>query len=429
MRWHVHGTDAATGVDVEFSLNEPQREQAIKIAIDRGILVSHVTAGRARGSGKLLRTLTAFTLISLACASVGLVTAISQANAKNANLRGMLDQAMSDQSRLAQSVANAERAAVDIRATGNLAVGASEQIQKLADDLATARSRVSLTEQQLTVKNRHINELEAAYLRLPEVEAQAIVLSQQVAAARAQLAESELTSSQLRSDMLLQARRMAQLETLPSEANAAAREKISQLETANAQLATDLEKMKDELLVAVAKAHAAATAPVVEPATPQTPASWSLRISYEDAQKFLALHTDPSSVLTRAVGTDGEERDSPTLFTSSGSLTDNVLRLRFTHDREKEHVYSAAVVVPALADAPAERAEENARLIAAFLKEFVPGVRDPEAIVAKAMKQAPSLTEEHRALFLEQDCKVQAWTTKAGLVTFQIDASRDSVEP
>ena len=40
-----------------------------------------------------------------------------------------------------------------------------------------------------------------------------------------------------------------------------------------------------------------------------------------------------------------------------------------------------------------------------------------------------TLSEEHRALFLVQDCKVQAWTTKAGLMTFQVDASRDSVEP
>jgi hypothetical protein len=424
MRWHVHGTDALTGQDVELAINDPQAEQAVKAAIDRRIVVSHVTADAAHTWRWMLRPAALLCLVSLAGISAGLL-------AHNITLRKTLDKTILDQSRLGKSIAEAERAVAEIRSNPDRTEDTSEQMKKLADDLAAARSRMSLTEQQLSATHQHLNNLEAAAMNLSHAEAEVATLTQQLAAARAQIKEHERVTTQLWTDLAHQARRVQQLERLPAEADVAATARIASLEAANHELTGELENLKEQLLIAVAKAHVAATAPAeAVPASPPPPALWSLRISYDDAQKFLALNTDPETVTTRTNGAVNDpEADAQTLFTSSGALAENALRIRFVHDRDKEQVFSAALVVPPAADAPKEKAEENAGLIADFLRLFVPGVEEPESIVAYAMKQAASLNEDRRALFLAQDCKITAWTTKAGLVTIQVDANRDPQDP
>src|SRR4051794_34550933 len=113
MRWHVHCTDAVSGEEVDLAANEPQAEDAIKSATKRRIGVGRLTADRSTSVRRIG--------IILGCLAItGLAVTCGIFFSENRGLRGTLDQAISEQSRLAQSVTLAEKTVSEIRASGHL---------------------------------------------------------------------------------------------------------------------------------------------------------------------------------------------------------------------------------------------------------------------------------------------------------------------
>ena len=410
MRWHVHGTDSVSGEDVELVVPCQEADQAVKIAIDKQIVVSHVTVDAKHSFRPVVTAFLFLTVIALAGVGIGQYV-------HNQGTRIKLDQAIKEQSRLAQSLVVAEDAAAEIRANGNLAEAAAQQMAKLANDLTAARSRMSLTEQQLSAAHRHMDELALAAARVTEVEAQVAALGMQLSAARGQLKESERIATQLRMELALQARRAEQLAKLPPPVNPAA-EKLAKLEDANRALTAELAALREQLLVTVAKANAPAAPEVQEEDPPaHTSLPWALRVSYDGARNFMSLNTESSSVVTRPA--------QEGLLSTASVLTENALRLRFVHDREKERVYSATLTLSLAIDAPKDKVAANMKFIGDFLREFVPGIKDADALAAAAVAQQAGLGEDRRALFMVQDCKVTAWNNKSGLYTFHIETAHD----
>src|SRR3954471_12860339 len=98
MIWHVHGTDASTGRDVVIAIDETDATRAIKAAIDRQIVVSHVAgeAGTRWRKAIVPLMLIACTALGIGCAVIGF---------QNVSLRGSVEQALTEQARMAQSLA------------------------------------------------------------------------------------------------------------------------------------------------------------------------------------------------------------------------------------------------------------------------------------------------------------------------------------
>ena len=112
MRWHVHGTDATTGQDLVLALDEQEATQAVQSAIARRILVSHVT----RDAGEGLRRM----LLPVACMAIVVLVPVCIAfYAQNLAIRAQLSQAVIEQSRLAQSIAQAEALVNQLRLSTN----------------------------------------------------------------------------------------------------------------------------------------------------------------------------------------------------------------------------------------------------------------------------------------------------------------------
>src|SRR6478672_7314158 len=108
MRWHVYGTDVGTGQDVVLGLDEDEATHAVQTAMAKRILVSHVT----REAGEGLRR----TLLPFACAALVVMIPICIAlYVQNLTIRERLRQAVGEQTHLAQTAAQAESLAAQIR--------------------------------------------------------------------------------------------------------------------------------------------------------------------------------------------------------------------------------------------------------------------------------------------------------------------------
>ena len=407
MRWHIQGTDSISGKDVELTVHGEQATQAVQAAIGRGIVVSAVRPGAARA--RWIVPLTLALVIALGGVGVGLYL-------ENGALRGKLDQALAEQSRMAASVEQAQRTADSIRAGGNLAQGTATQVAQLANELAAARSRMSLTERQLSAAHEQLSDLERAAQKVPGLEGRLAAAQEKLDTAQKQLLESRQLAEQLRGELDAQGRRLMQLQNARPAAEQA-EAKIAELEKANGALAAEINTLKAELLLAAARP--ADPPPAPEPAPP-APHRWALRISYEAAHGFLVLHSDHDAVQVAPA-------DGAGLLASTGLLAGNAVRMRVVYDQARERVYSAALAASLATDAPADKLAENRALIAEFLRTFMPGFKDADAVLAGAALLAGQ-DAARRLVFLGTDSKVTLWNDKTGVYTVQVESSHEEGE-
>ena len=121
-------------------------------------------------------------------------------------------------------------------------VETTARMRELADQLAAARSRMSLTEQQLSTVHQKIESLENAAAEVPDCKAQ-------LAAANIARKTSEMRLQRLTEESSLQQKKLQELATLPDGSS----EKIHRLEQDNKELGRNqIDLLKSQLLLAAA---------------------------------------------------------------------------------------------------------------------------------------------------------------------------------
>ena len=417
MRCHTQGPEAACGRDAQAAGPAPETPGAAPPANPRPIVPPAVRPLLA-WAARVLWLVPLLLLLALvgALADLG-----AKLHAENADLHGQLFQAFEEQCRMNASLEQAQRTTENLRATGNLAQAAAAQVVQLANELAEARSRMSLTEQQLSAAHQRLSNLEPAALKVPGLEAQLLAARDKLLAAQKQLQDGQKLSEQLRTELALQARRLAQLQNLkppvdPAVAQAAA------LRQANDALAAQIDALQAELLTLAAAGPPVPPAPppLPEPAPP-APAHWALRISYDAAHAFLVLHSDQDSLAAAPVG--GAEP----WIAGTGLLVENAVRTQIVYDQDRQRVYDATLEASLAADAPPGILAENKALIAGFLRTFAPDLQDAQAVLAAA----PLLAGQDASrllVFRGADTTVSLWNDKTGVYTFRVASSHEAGE-
>ncbi len=406
MRWQIHGTDATTGQEIELALDEQEASRAVKAAIERHIIVDRVTSARGGSAWRILSG-------TLVVAFAGVAAVLL---AQNLIIRHNLQQALDEQTQLALTVSHAEQTVNQIRTGGNLAAPAATQVNKLAEELASSRSRISVTEQQLTAARQKVMAMEESAARVPELERQLVAIHEQLADAQRQLDQSKQLADQFRTQTTLQARRLDELDHLKPSDEAVA--KIAQLDATNKDLAGQIEKLKSELLLAAARSTIPDTAAPLDPPPTATATPWALGMSYDAARDFTLLHIDRNSVATAAA--DGN------LLSTYGMQGSNALRIQFVHDKTKERVYSGTLTVSLSTDAPKDKLDENRKAVADFLQTFAPGLKAGTDVLAAAAQLAAQ-DDTHRMVILGPDAKLTMWNNK-GAYTFRVESPRGDAE-
>jgi myosin heavy subunit len=416
MRWHVQGTDVATDRRVELSIDEVDATRAIKAAIDRKIVVSQISPGRY----PVYRYLAPIATLLFGAAAI-FATALFMQNqglwSKLEQTQSKLDQTLTEQTQLAASLEQAQSLAADIRSHGSLSDRDSAQVKTMADELASARGKMSLTEQQLTAAHEQNVKFEAAAARVPGLEKDLNSTQLDLADAQTRLRQSDSQAADLRTQLQVQTRRVEELQSQQITSPTSA-QKIASLERTNKDLSEQLEKIKDELLLNVAHSttpHNAATEPAPDPA-PVAAAlpHWSLRTSYDAAADFLALHSDVETVRQAPSDTDAT-------ITSQGVQRGNLSRLSFTHDRAKSRVFEASLSISLAADAPKDKLAENIALVTQFLATFAPSAKDAAAMINTATTQLAGLDPNRRLQFLVDDSRITIWNNREGTFTFKVE--------
>ncbi len=418
MRWQITGTDADTGRIAELVVEEPEAAEAIRYAMARRIVVEKIS-----GAGGWRRLAMPAVMVLFAAA----VVAGAIFYVQNQSLRGELDQALGEQTRLAGSVAQAENLAAELRDHGNLTQDAADRVRKLADDLSDARGRMSLTQQELTAAQKHSDDLQMAAGRVPDLEKQVADLGVQLAQAQQQLKTNAEKATEMQAELSLQRKRMDDEQKLETgDAQEAA--KAKELEKSNADLSAEIDKMKQDLLVATARLSATpasdpaadpADAPQAAPAAP-APARWAIRSNFDDANAFMLLHIDRDT-LTSTGAADG-------LTATGGALPENAATMRVVHDRARERVYQVILSLSLAADAPHDKLAENQKFAADFVRTFAPAIKAPDELVNAASAQLAGQNGDRRLVFLAEDARITVWNNHEGLFTFRVDSSHSETQ-
>jgi hypothetical protein len=410
MRWHVYGTDTGTGRDVVLGLDEDEATHAVQAAMSKRILVSHVTQEAGEG---LRRTLMPF-----ACAALVVMIPICIAvYVQNINIRERLRAAVDEQTRLAQTAAQAETLAASIRLGAATQPGASatpadaddlaQKVAELTAMLASARDRIKQVEDRSSTDSQRRSELERIAMEMP-------VIQQRLQDQKDAFQKAQAEAARLAGENAMQRRRINELANTPDPAVA----KLHQAEAANKELAAQVDLLKSQLLVAAATTPApATTVPDTAPALPQ-PARWALRVDFDAASEFLRLNFDKDTFRTTPT-TDGT-------LASFGAAPQNALTLRILHNGQKDRVYSGLLTAPV--ESPRDKASENAALTAKFLRTFAPSCDKPEQIIAAAVAQVAGKGPNERWVKLGDDYKLTVWNSSPGELTFKIESPRAELE-
>jgi hypothetical protein len=397
MRFHVHGTDMASGQRRVLVTDQVEASAAVRAAMAKGIVVSHVTEGpRFRFYGFAVAT-----AISAAAVLAGTTWLFHW---REQDAKSQLAAAMAEESRLATALTESggmvtalqRRAAALEEAHG----GAARQ---LVDQLEGARQRVAVLDQQLT----------AAQERVSQLEKKAAAGDKATSSLKLQLAAAQVQASQLKGQLEEERLRIKDLEGM--------RAMTSKLEKRNEELSSTVELLKGQLLEQAAKASAA---PVVQASDlPPPPAvehpRWAIKASYDRAADFLALHFVKDGVAV-ALG-DGA-------FLSSGVAPASAAAMKLMHDGDRRQVYSVVLSVSLAADAPKERLTHNRQLLMDFLGRFAPGLKEPDAFVADSIRQLAGKDGGQRLVRVGDDYKLTVWNNRLGLYTWKIESPRGEIE-
>jgi hypothetical protein len=417
MRWHIRGTDAVTDQPVELSLHELDAPRAIRAAMARQIVVTHIR----RHAGARAKWLIALALC-VALGAAGVWT-----SARQADLRRQLDQALEEQGRMAESVAQAERTVGSLNASGALEKNAATQVAQLAGELAAARSRMSLSDQQLASARQRMTDLEKAAKMAADLDIE-------VRTARGQLQVRTQEVENLRTELTLQTRRIEELQKPLPDKNL---ERVAELQKLSAAQAEEIEKLKSELLLLAAQtavnpalktvdsaqtpAHSGPVSGIPAGKTPSQRNRWPIGASFDQAHDFLVLHTDPDS-LVAIPGSAAPAAGAGDALITSGAWASHAVRLKIEHDRAREQVYSATLEVSLAADAPRDVLADNKALIDEFLKTYAGDLQD-RAAVAPAAVQLAGQDAARQLVFLGAATKVTLWNDKTGVYTLRVESA------
>jgi hypothetical protein len=371
MRWKVHGKDAVTGQRVVLAVEEAEATHAVQSALAKRILVTHVTRDRLRR-----------VIFPMVCAAVTVLAPVSlMLYGVNRSVREEARAAVRQQAALAGSLREAEGLIASMKASGGTDVSA-RAVSVSPAAIREAQSQVAALQRNLSATQ------------------------EELAAARAQVISEQHVSHSVEA-----ARAPAQ------DAGGAA--KVAELQRTNGELAGQVEMLKSQLLVAAAKADVPA-APVVQAAAEDAEAApvvqgrWALHTTFAAAADFLNIHFDKESVrYTPAAGGD---------VLATGMLVANAASLQVVVDHDKSRVYRAVLAVSMAADAPGKKIEENTELIAAFLRNFAPTMRDSEAWIQQTCEQLRAKDAGQRLVRVGDEFKITAWNNGMGMYSWRVES-------
>jgi len=383
LRWHVYGTDVATGQPVTLAVDEAHATDAVQTALSKRIIVSHVTRESLRR-----------VLLPFSCAAVVVLTPLCAGLYwYGQNLRQELRSAEAEQTHLAASLSESEAMIHDLKAAGAV----------LPDNraLTAAMARAAAAETKLEEANLQIAASRNLSARVEADDGAVVSLRQHVAE--------------------LESRQKQDLQTAVDAALAGSRSRITALQSANKDLAGQIEILKSQLLVAAAKSTPVAEATPVEESAPALPAvtRWAMRTDFDAASDFMALHFDKETLKTQT------QSDGTLLW--SGISVANASTLRIVHDGAKRRVYSVTLTVSLAPDAPKTKLDENVALIAQTLKTFAPAMKDTESRIARITAQLADKDAAERAVLLTDDAKITVWNNRTGVFTWRIESPGNDV--
>ncbi len=380
MRWHVHGTDVATGQPVTLAVDDMLATDAVQAALSKRIIVSHVTRASLRRA-----------LFPLACAIVVvLIPVCAGMYWYQDRMLHQLQLLQKEQAHLTAELTESETNVRDLKAAGASLVdyravaAANEQVKSLAQQLAAARTQLA-DDQKL-----------AARLETTD---------QALAASRRQLTQLEL-----------EAKEQVQNATVATAAQAQVR--IDAAEKTNRELAGQIETFKGQLLVTAANSVAGPPAKSEDDSEP-APSSpmitrWGLRTGYDVTSDFVALHFDKESMQVQPQG------DGTVLWDAVSPA--NAAAMRVVYNKDRRRVYSVSLTVSLAPDAPKAKLEENMGLVAQMLKVFAPGLKDAGGRVSRAASELANKDGSERMVLVGQDAKVTVWNNGTGAFTWRVES-------
>jgi hypothetical protein len=392
MKWQVHGTDEGTGRPVTLGVEHAEAMEAVKSALSKRILVRYVIGG----GGLRFRAL-AFP--ALCVGAVVLMVACGILYWQRSAARADRGVTKGEARRLNGLLADSAGTIAGLQERiGSLEKAENGAGRELLDQLEAAKQRRASVETELAEARGKLVELDKAARA-------ASGLHTQVAAAKQKLAAAE--------------GRVAQLEKQKKELGARVEAAAGAVKM-NKELSAEVDLLKSQLLVQVAKGEAPAVIVPVESAVVSRSMRWGLRTSFDQAKDFMALYF-PRDGMSSSAGAEG------TLVTTAVWAA-NAAAMRVVHDGEKQRVYAATLTLPLAGDGPKEKVAENLRLVGAFVRAFAPSFNEPEAWTAEAVNLLAGKESGQRMVRVGEDFKLTVWNTGQGGYSFRMDSPRGEVE-
>jgi hypothetical protein len=396
MRFHVHGSEMSSGRRTVLVTEQVEAAAAVRYAMGKGVLVSHVTQGpqfRAYAVG-----------LATAIAAVAVLAGTTWLfHWREGEAKSQLAAAMAEESRLASALTESGGVVTALqRRTAALEEAHGGAAKQLVDQLEAARQRAG----------RLDHELSAAQGRAGELEKKAAAGDKAASSLKLQLAAAQSQASQLDAQLQEERLRIKELERV--------RTATAKLEKSNKELAATVDLLKGQLLEQ-AKASAAPVVQASDLPLPPAPQHqrWAMKTSYDKAADFMSLHF---------VRDGGGVPLSDGAFLSTGVAAGNAAAMKLTHDAEKRQVYSLVLTVSLAADAPRERLAQNQQLVVDYLRQFAPGFKEPEAWLADSIRQLAGKDGSQRLVRVGDDYKLTVWNNGVGLYSWKIESPRGEIE-
>ena len=411
MRWHVHGTDSATGQPVVLGVNEPEAAHAVQSAMSKRILVSHVVRGGLMGlaNRETIKRAGAPLLAAAVLVLLPIAGGLYYAHrVMSRDLRG----SQGEQTQLAVSLKQSESLLREAQGQiAELQAASTGTTKQLLAELETARRTAAERQTQLN----------AAQTALEKDATATAAMRGDLETAKKSLADAQGRVKTLDTQVKDQRTKLAALDDTQKKMQAA-QARATKLETNNAELAKLVEQLKAQTLE-LAVNSAASTKPEIPVTSADVPARslWALRTGYDAASDFLVFYFGKDSTTT-AKGTGG----AGGLTSITATLPDNACTLQLQTD--KQRVYAAALVASFAADAPKDKLAENAQIFGKFAQTFAPGWKDADAWLAGGMKALAGKVSSERLVLIGDDFKATLWNNKMGMFTLRIESPRGELD-
>lgn len=344
------------------------------------------------------------------CATIALATTALYSYESNARRETALEA-----SRLSTTLAHVRQLAdTDHHAT-------EAALTDTRQNLAAARQNLADTQQRLTATGQRLTELQSAIAAAPASDPAALQSS--LDTANRNLAAAVAANTDL-SAQLARLRQSAAATVPVIKSDPGLLEHQRSLESANADLQSQIDTLKSQLLQLAAQSTDANPSDQQPAATETAPkplaeTRWALGITYDTAQGFANLCFDRNSL-----------RESPAdpYRKSTATRAEGASTFRFVHDAAHDRVFAATLTLSLSPDAPRDRLTENAKLAALFVHTFAPACRNPDEWLAAATRQLAGKDASQRLSFVDTTYKITASNDAHNTFTFKIESPRNDLE-